>query len=294
MKKPKFKITRQSIIGWVKEYSKYFAILFVITSSIIQGSRVPTGSMETTIMIGDWVMNNKLAFDLTTPRNIPFTNIALPHIRLFKWGDPERNQVVVFQFPGMRDQIQDTAIQNYVKRCVGIPGDTIRIIDRMLYVNGKEFPRPPHIQYLKNHSLPEGYTESEIFPVGKEWNTDNYGPIIVPGKSEKITLSPENIDQWRTFINREFLRDVVAVAGGKIFIDGKETSEYTIRDDYYFMLGDNRDNSLDCRFWGFVPRQNIVGRPLFVYWSWNSDIPFSDLFNLLASIRIDRIGKFIN
>jgi signal peptidase I len=293
MKKPKFNIVRKPANGLIKEYATYFIILFIITSSIIQGSRVPTGSMETTIMVGDWLMTNKLAFDLTTPRNIPFTNIALPHTQLLKWSDPEKNEIIVFQFPGMRDQIQDTAIQNYVKRCVGIPGDTIRIIDRVLYVNGREFPRPPHMQYLKNYSLPEGYAESEIFPAGKNWNSDNYGPLVVPKKGDKIELSLENIAQWRTFINREFLREAVTVSGGKIFIDGKERNEYTVGEDYYFMMGDNRDNSLDSRYWGFVPRKNIVGRPLFVYWSWNSDIPFSDFFNLVASARIDRIGKFI-
>jgi signal peptidase I len=293
MKTLKRKFTREEIINTIKENGKYLAILFIVTSSIIQGSRVPTGSMETTIMTGDWLINNKLAFELTTPQNIPFTNIALPHITLLKSGDPQRNDIVVFEFPGMRDQIKDTVIQNYVKRCVAVPGDTIKIKNRILYVNGKEFPVPAHVQYLKNYSLPEKFADPDIFPIGNNWNSDNYGPLVIPKKGDKINLTAENIEQWKTFINREYLKDVVKVLGGKIFVDGKEAGEYAIQDDYYFMMGDNRDNSLDCRFWGFVPRRNVIGKPLFVYWSWNSDIPFSDFFNLLASVRLDRIGKIV-
>jgi signal peptidase I len=287
------KISKQEIIQLIKEYGRLFLILFIITSSIIQGSRVPTGSMETTIMTGDWLMTNKLAFELTTPRNIPLTDLELPHATLFKWGDPKPNDIVVFVFPGMRDQIKDTMIQTYVKRCVAVPGDTLRIIDRVLYVNGKEFPRPAHIQYLKSYSLPEEEVEREIFPVGKNWNSDFYGPVVVPKKGDVLSLSLENINQWKTFIDREYLQDVVKIQDGKIFINGQETKEYKVKDDYYFMMGDNRDNSLDSRYWGFVPRKNVVGKPLFVYWSWNSDIPFSDFFSLLSSTRLNRIGKIV-
>ena len=292
-KTEKRKLSRAVIIKTIKEYAKMIGVVFLITSSLIQGSRVPTGSMETTIMVGDWLMTNKLAYELTTPRNILFTDIELPHVTLLKWGDPKPNDIVVFQFPGMRDQIKDTVIQNYVKRCVATPGDTVKIIDRVLYVNGKEFQRPPHIQYLKNFSLPEGYAEPEIFPKGETWSGDNYGPLVVPKKGDLIHLTMENIEQWKIFIDREYLKDVVLVTNGKIFVDGKETTDYKVQDDYYFMIGDNRDNSLDCRYWGFVPRRNVVGKPLFVYWSWNSDIPFSDFFNLVSSIRLERIGKFV-
>ena len=286
--------TRKKIFQIAKEYSVLIFTVFIITSSIIQGSRVPTGSMETTVMIGDWVMTNKLAYDLTTPRNIPFTDIELPHAKLFQWGNPEKNDIVVFEFPGNRDMIKDTAIENYVKRCIGTPGDTIQIIDRVVFVNGKEFPIPPHIQYLRNKSYPDYYAEENIFPKGSGWNCDNYGPLVVPKKGEVIELNKSNIQKWDTFINREFERRAVELKDGKIFIDGKETNKYTVKDDYYFMMGDNRDNSLDSRYWGFVPRRNVVGTPMFVYFSWNSDIPWSRFFDLVSSIRIDRIGKLVH
>lgn len=287
-------ITKTKFKKTLIDYSIMVVALFLITSSLIQGSRVPTGSMETTILIGDWTMISKLAYDLTTPRNIPFTNIALPHARLLKWNDPKPYDIVVFEFPGNRDQIKDTVIENYVKRCVGTPGDTIQIINRVLYVNGKEFRRPPHIQYLRNQNYPEGFTESGIFPKGSRWNCDNYGPLVVPKLGDTLHLTTSNIEKWETFINRDFGKDVVDVKDGKIFINGKETNSYPVTDDYYFMMGDNRDNSLDSRYWGFVPRRNVVGTPLFVYFSWNSDIPWSDFLNLVSSIRIDRIGKIVH
>ena len=288
------KLTKTKFKKTLIDYSIMVVILFFVTSSLIQGSRVPTGSMETTILIGDWTMINKLAYDLTTPRNIPFTDIALPHTRLLKWNDPKPYDIVVFEFPGNRDEIKNKAIENYVKRCVGTPGDTIQIINRVLYVNGKEFHRPPHIQYLRNQNYPEGFTESGIFPKGSGWNCDNYGPLVVPKLGDTLHLTTSNIEKWETFINRDFEKDVVDVKDGKIFINGKETNSYAVTDDYYFMMGDNRDNSLDSRYWGFVPRRNVVGTPMFVYFSWNSDIPWSDFFNLVSSIRIDRIGKLVH
>lgn len=286
-------LTWKNVKQFLIEYGRLILVLFIITSSIMQGSRVPTGSMESTIFIGDWVMVNKLAYNLTTPRNIPFTNIALPHTELSRWNNPKRGDIVVFEFPGNRDEIKNAAIENYVKRCIAIPGDTVVVRDKVLFVNGKEAPIPSHVQYVRSYTLPKEFVEPETFPKGIPQNGDNYGPLVVPKKGDTIKLTTNNIVQWKTFINREFLKDAVNVEHGKIFINGKETKDYVVTDDYYFMMGDNRDISLDCRYWGFVPRRNVVGKPMFVYWSWNKDIPFSDFSNLLASVRLERIGKIV-
>ncbi len=291
---PGKKITWTDIKTAAKEYGRLALILFIVTSSLIQGSRVPTPSMETTIMTGDFLMVNKLAYDLTTPRNIPFTDIELPFTQLIKWNNPDRGDIVVFEFPGNRDEIKNSKIDNYVKRCVAVAGDTLEVKNKIISVNGKEAPIPIHVQYARNNVLPVDFVEPEIFPKHSFWNSDNYGPIVIPKKGEIITLSISNIDEWKTFIDREYGKDVVKIENGEIFVDGKETTQYKVHDDYYFMMGDNRDNSLDSRYWGFVPRRNVIGTPMFVYWSWDSNIPFSDFFNLLASVRLDRIGKIVN
>lgn len=291
MVKKERKFYKAKIISFLKEYASLFIILFFVTASFIQGSLVPTGSMESAIMTGDRLIINKLAYDLTTPRNIPFTDIELPYLRLLQWGNPQRGDVVVFIFPGNRDEIKNNRIDNYVKRCIGLPGDKLEIINKVVFINGKQAPIPPQAQYVNSNTKSAGYVEPDIFPKGSSFNSDNYGPIVIPKKNDVINLSVENIGKWKTFINREFDKDVVEIIDGKIFIDGKETSQYAVKDDYYFMMGDNRDNSLDSRYWGFVPRRNVVGKPLFVYFSWNSDIPFSDFFELIKSIRLDRLCK---
>lgn len=292
-KRKEKKLSREKIIGFIKEYASLAVVLFFVTASFIQGSLVPTPSMEGTIMTGDRVMVNKLAYDLTTPRNIPFTDVELPHTRLIKWGSPRKGDIVVFTFPGNRDEIKYDKVESWVKRCVAEPGDTLEVVNKVVFVNGKQLPIPANVRYANSQTKPKSVIETDIFPKGSGYNSDNYGPVVVPKKNDVIDLSMDNIEKWRTFINREFEKDVVEVNNGKIYIDGKETKQYIVKDDYYFMMGDNRDNSYDCRYWGFVPRRNVIGTPMFVYFSWNSDIPFSDMFELIKSIRLDRICKLV-
>ena len=295
MKKKIKKISWKEVIkSYFKEYALMAAILFLVTASIVQGSLVPTPSMERTIMTGDRLMINKLAYGLTTPRYIPFTDIELPHARLIEWGSPKKGDIVVFVFPGNRDEIKYNKIENWVKRCVAAPGDTLEVINKVVFVNGKQLPIPANINYMNSRTKPDNYVEEDMFPKGSRYNSDHYGPIVVPKKNDVIDLTVENIDKWETFINREYGKDVVDVNNGRVFIDGKESGRYTVKDDYYFMMGDNRDNSLDSRYWGFVPKRNVVGKPMFVYFSWNSDIPFSDLFELIKSIRIERLCRLVN
>lgn len=266
----------------------------LIKTFIIESSRIPTGSMENTIMVGDFVLVNKLIYGSTTPRNIPFTSVELPHFSFPSFREPRPKDVVVFEWPGDRDELKPAEIMSYVKRLIGMPGDTVKIVNKVVYVNGREFWRPPHIQYLNPQSIPAGIPNPRIFPAGAPWNEDNYGSVVVPKKGDMIKLTPENIEQWRTIIDREFERRVVNVEGNKITIDGRVVNSYTIKKDYYFMLGDNRDNSLDSRFWGFVPRDKVIGQALVIYWSWDPSIPFSQLFDLLASVRLNRIAKLIH
>lgn len=114
---------------------------------------------------------------------------------------------------------------------------------------------------------------------------------MVPKKRMLISIHYDTIDQWYVFIRRE--GHTVEIRGDKIFIDGRLTDSYTVERDYFFMLGDNRDNSLDSRFWGFVPSDNIIGKAMFVYWSWEQNIPEYHFIDKLSSVRWNRIGTII-
>jgi signal peptidase I len=287
------KINFERMKVFVREYLLMILIAFLVTSSIIQGSKVPTGSMEKTILIGDFMFVNKLAYDFSTPRNIPYTNIELPYLTFASFAEPELNEIVVFEFPGNRDELKPEEISNYVKRCVGTPGDIIEIKNRVLFVNGKEFPIPKNINYMKSLSDPIGLESPDIFPKSSHWNSDNYGPLKIPSAGDEIVLSVDNIDQWETIIDREFGKKAIGIENSKIFLNGVETEKYVVKKDYYFFIGDNRDNSFDSRHWGFVPREKIIGKPLITFWSWDSDIPITNPIALLGSIRFDRIAKLV-
>lgn len=289
----------------IKEFFKqlfYAAIAaFFIITFIIQNTRIPTGSMEDTILVGDFVLVNKFIYGSSSPRYIPFTEIPLPYFTLPAIKDPKPTDIVVFEYPGDRDQLEPTEKGvNYVKRCIGIPGDTVEIRDKVVFVNGKEFWRPPYIKYYRGmigpnlRPLPKGYAEPRIFPRGMPWNEDNYGPLVVPKKGMTIPINIYNVEQWRTTIDREYGKRVVELRGNVVYIDGQPVSSYTFKKDYYFMMGDNRDDSLDSRFWGFVPRDAVVGEAFIILFSWDREIPFSELFRLLASVRTDRILKLIH
>ena len=107
----------------------------------------------------------------------------------------------------------------------------------------------------------------------------------------KVALETESLPAWEVFIQRE--GHSVQTRDGKVFIDGSEAANYKVERDYVFAMGDNRDNSLDSRFWGFVPVEDIIGEPMIVFWSWDPEIPPYDIFHKLASIRLDRIGQVI-
>ena len=278
---------------WKNLFYAALAALFIKTF-FIETSRVPTGSMEQTIMVGDFLFVNKFIYGASSPRNIPFTNVVLPYFQLPAISEPHKGDIIVFEYPGDRDVITPKEVLTYVKRCVAEPGDTLQIRNKVVYVNSKRLPIPAHIQYLMQQILPKSYTRPDIFPEGSGWNKDQYGPLVIPKKGDVVNLNLENISTYRTLINRNYGREVVSIADGNIYIEGKLARQYIIPQDYYFAMGDNRDDSADSRYWGFVPREKIVGEALMIYWSWNPEIPFSDFFRLLGSTRFNRIAKLVH
>jgi len=289
------KTSKEKVKDFISSISFALIAAFFIITFFIQNTRIPTGSMEDTILVGDFVLVNKFIYGSSSPRYIPFTDIALPYFTLPALREPKVNDIVVFEYPGEKDRLfaRERGV-NYVKRCIGTPGDTIKIINRVVFINGKEFRRPVHIKYLDYYSRPANVIEPRIFPKGAPWNEDNYGPLVVPKKNSSIELNLSNIEQWKTIINREFGKEVVKVENNIIYIDGKPASKYTFKKDYYFMMGDNRDDSLDSRFWGFVARDTIIGEAFITLFSWNRNIPFTQIFKLIGSIRPDRILKLLH
>lgn len=286
-------IKSKIIFSQIKSLFLTALVIIIVSAAIIEASIVPTPSMEGTILVGDRLLINKFMFGASSPTYIPFTNFELPHFRLPSIKEPERNEILVFRFPGDVGELKNDQIEFWVKRCIGIPGDTIEIKEKLVFVNSQRFPIPQNILYKNQHIRPKEYISNRIFSTSSKWNEDNYGPLIVPRKGDRISLNTINIALWRDLINREFGKKVVYVNGQKIFINGKKADSYTVKKNYYFMMGDNRDDSYDSRHWGFVPRENIVGKPLLIFWSWDPNIPFYRPFDLLSSIRFNRIAKLI-
>lgn len=232
--------------------------------------------------------------------------------------------------------------ENYVKRCVGLPGQWLRIKDNIVYLDGKANAEPENVQYgyfvrfrqglpedlvrelgvtledLSHPASEDGYTlfmpltkaalqalrgrtdlveliepapaaADWLYPqnMAKDWTTANYGPVWIPKKGKTLKLSLKNLPVYERPI-RVYEGNTLEVRDGKIFINGKETDSYTFKMDYYWMMGDNRDLSADSRFWGFVPEDHVVGKPLFVWLSLNPDYGYFD-----GKVRWNRIFKWV-
>ena len=257
---------------------------------VVEAFRIPTGSMENTLIEGDFLIVNKFIYGIKSPKYIPFTDIRIPQFHLPAFSRPKRGDVIVFEFPGERDEVKPNGVVNYIKRCVAAAGDTVEIFEKTVYVNGQRIANPEGLRFGLSKSGPKGTPNPRIFPKGFSFNEDNYGPIRVPKEGDVVELAPGNIDGWETFIERE--GHSVARRGNDILIDGRVATSHRVERNYLFMMGDNRDNSLDSRFWGFLPEDNIVGQALMIYWSWNQDLPLASA-QKFRSVRWARIGTII-
>ena len=281
--------------GKVKVFFRELGIVvgaFLILNSFVLASfEVPTGSMENEIMTGDFLLVNKFVFGGTTPRTIPFTNIRLPAFKLPSLWDVERGDIIVFIFPGFREEVRARDFAYYLKRAVAVAGDTLEIRNRIVYVNGRAMANPRNIKFNYSTIRSPEWHDPRIFPRGGPYNEDNFGPIRIPKKGDVISLNAQNFQEWEVFIRRE--GHSATLADGAVYVDGKQAGSYVVGRDYVFGMGDNRDNSLDSRFWGFIPTEDVVGTPLIVYWSWNPDTPLRSLSEKLSSIRVGRFGTLV-
>jgi signal peptidase I len=298
------KTFKEKTIAFLKEAAIVIILFLIINNFVVASFLVPTGSMENEVMTGELLFVNKFIYGGTSPLNLQqldilqilsFGNLRMPNVpfpwfRLPAFRDVRRGDVIVFVFPGNRDEVKPPEFQFYLKRCIGTPGDTITIRDRVVYVNGQMMPIPRNIKFIMDYNDPE-VDKSRLFPKNCGWTKDNYGPLVVPKKGMVIPLTAQNFPAWQIFIERE--GHSAELMGKDVIIDGKAVSSYEVQRDYLFGMGDNRNNSLDSRYWGFIPKENIVGTPMIVYWSWDTEIPLYRIFSRLGTVRWGRIGSLI-
>jgi signal peptidase I len=273
-------------VSWIKTIIWAIVVVMFINGALLASFTVPTPSMADTVMPGDFLFVNKFIYGPTTPQIIPFVNIPLPFYKFPGPKDPEQGDVIVFIYPGDYTQLKSDQFTYYLKRCIASAGDTLHIINKQVFVNQEKYELPEHGKYdLSKPDYPA------YFPPQSGFTRDNYGPIRIPAEGDTIQITPQNFRKWNMFIQRE--GHDVAFNGKSILIDGVPTNSYIVERDYCFGMGDNRDNSSDSRFWGFIPYDNVVGTPMITYWSWDKTISIFNVKEKFKSIRFDRFFNII-
>jgi signal peptidase I len=352
------------------------SILFAVVAATLirwlffEAFTIPTPSMENSLLVGDFLFVSKLHYGTRTPKTplqVPLTHqtiwgtnipsytdaIQLPQYRLPGFSDVKRGDVVVFNYPPELQHPVDLKT-NYIKRCMGLPGDKLEVRDLQVFANGTAVENPVRMEneyfvatttavneekvfkengvseynaysesfndtipsndqmgylvfttveiaaklktydFVKNITLvksskdisePSLYPNSSLF----KWNRDNYGPVTVPAKGMTVQLTPENVAMYGPVIKNYEENEDVVLDEKSVKVAGKAITSYTFKQDYYFMMGDNRHNSADSRYWGFVPMDHIVGKAVFV---WMSIDPSPTSF--FSKIRWNRLFRIIN
>ncbi len=376
----------------IKEIRKHISelaasiIFAVVAASAIraftfEAFTIPTPSMEKSLMVGDFLFVSKMHYGVRVPmtplslpllhNRIPGTQvnsyvewIQLPYLRIPGWEEVKRNDPIVFNYPAedirpinMKGELRPIdKREHYVKRVIGMPGDTFRIAEGMVYINGEKNTLPPRahkqmsyqvlttgvglsarqlkeklnidyeqavkfqrrfqqggqpailylmdipdeqlaeFQKLPNVSRIEPYfqpptLENPVFPnpfhldsLYFPWSADNYGPLYIPAKGASIVLNEKNYHTYRRVIEFYEGQQSFERKGDDYYLNGEKIDRYEFKQDYYFMLGDNRHSSDDSRYWGFVPHDHIVGKPVFIWMSFDK---FGE--GLANKIRTERV-----
>ncbi len=345
--------SRTEVGEWVS--SIVFAIIAatLVHTYFMQPYTIPTSSLEKSLLVGDFLFVSKFHYGARIPMTViaaPMVHDSLPlikaksylnsphlpYFRLPGFEKIKRNEIVVFNWPVdtvrfFRDHSKihiDKPIDkksNYVKRCVGIPGDSLEIKEGYVYINGKRTVLPdralpqymhkvvtdgqqlsaaslkrynvteghfagdyymlnltdenaaklkanPIVKSITKQIVPKGTYERGVFPHNKQyaWSIDNYGPIYIPEAGKTVELNAKSLPFYKRIIE-VYENNNLTTNGDEIFINGKLATTYTFKQDYYWMMGDNRHNSEDARYWGYVPFDHVVGKPVFIWFSWDSN-----------------------
>ena len=395
---------RSGLGEWVSSIVFAVVAATLVHTYFIQPYVIPTGSLERTLRVGDLLFVSKFHYGARAPMTtvaapmvhdtIPVLGVRsylnkpqLPYFRIPGFQKIKKNDIVVFSWPadtvriffkreeGVKKPVDKKS--NYVKRCVGTPGDSLSVVDGYVYINGKQLqlsdrakPQYEYMAYsqkgvsskmlrelgvdeftryyitptlnqsqvdaigkyvINYNRTPQGeiviYTKSSgipaqaigkarlslkeltdrqrvvtltkemaaklkgnsgidslvmlIAPAGKpgpnifpqnaafSWNNDNFGPIYIPAKGDKVTLNPQTLPLYKKII-RDYEGNTISVSGNQVSLNGEVVDSYTFKQDYYWMMGDNRHHSEDSRAWGYVPANHIVGKPIFIWLSFDN------------------------
>ena len=344
---------RTELGEWVSSIAFAIIAATLVHTYVMQPYTIPTSSLEKSLLIGDFLFVSKFHYGARAPMttiaapmvhdSLPFVGKKsysqkpqLPYFRIPGFQKIKRNEIVVFNWPTdtvrfFRDRSNihvDKPIDkksNYVKRCVGIPGDSLEIKEGYIFINGKQTVLPDRAkpQYihqvitngqqlspslLKRYDVTEGSFQGEyyflnltdenaaklkknpivtsitkqltpagnydpsIFPHSPQyaWSVDNFGPIYIPETGKTVALNTKSLPFYKRIIE-EYEKNDLTINGEEIFINGKLADSYTFKQDYYWMMGDNRHNSEDARYWGYVPFDHVVGKPVFIWFSWDTN-----------------------
>jgi signal peptidase I len=381
---------------WISSILFAVVAATIVHTYVMQPFTIPTSSLEKTLLVGDFLFVSKFHYGARMPMtavsfpmvhdSIPVLGTKsyldkpqLPYFRLPGFQKIKRNDIVVFSWPtdtlidinrpakGFKVKPLDKK-SNYVKRCVGIPGDELQIKDGYVYINGEQNVLPdrtklqfrykivsknsfvktdnkgrytsqpsafvsshfnisdiyisdidrenkiithiaqmtdeayekvknnPNVIEVEKLTVEEGVWNQSVYPQDPRfnWNTKYFGPITIPQAGTTIDISVENIPLYKRIIevyegSEVGINNKVAVSGTQVILNGKQLTQYTFLQDYYWMMGDNRDNSQDARMWGLVPFNHVVGKPVFIWMSWDTNAK-----GIMNKIRWDRMFTTVN
>jgi signal peptidase I len=274
---------RGSWTGPVQLIALTILVALLLKTAVVDAVRIPTRSMEGTLVPGDFVLVNKVVYGARTPDALPFTRISLPSLHLPGLTTPRRGDVIVFSYPGDPAELQGTHTVRLVKRCVAVPGDTVLVAGEIVYCNGGAVPpvRPGAGERNASHE------ETGAGEAGTAVRS-----LVVPARGKLLDVRGPDADFWRTLISREG-HSVGVNDRGETIIDGSVQEAYRVEQDYYFVLGDNRAESLDSRSWGLVPANRIIGKAMIVYWSVSHPMADGSPESGFLGIRWNRIGTLV-
>jgi len=244
--------------------------------------------MQPTLLSGDYILVNKFVYGPKLPRLLPLLNIELPDQRPFDIWDPEAGDIILFE-----NESEDSLtinLRTFVKRCVAVPGDMIVMKKGTFFINGKKFFNIDEIEKTDSSyfKLP-----SQAFK-GYDWLKNDGDSIVIPKAGDEITINPANLYKWRCLLRNDGMYKKIVVEDNKVFADGNYINIYKVKNDQFFVLGDNLEESFDSRYWGFVSKRKILGKAMMIYWSLEPIKQGPFVGDYFSNIRWNRIFNTIN